>query len=186
MGDLRAISKLEFKDEDEYRIDFMHPVQTKWNRQQIHRSGDRKRRWLGDPKEWKDLGTEPATKSMTAAEVERWMWEFPYEVHSIHATGRDAWSPIVKAWAEGVAGFQVEIEKANYVIDGSTMPYYKLVVTRENEPNTRAEILINGYFNLPVRINVDATEDDGQVSIFRWSTNWQFQRDFEPGHFDIE
>ena len=182
-GTLNGTSDIKIQDGRTFSIHYHMPRMT--GRNWIVSDGTARAR-LEDG-EWSDL---PAFRSsnrstrLSESEVLSWPEQFPRRMFEHFSENKDHWGPLLRAWEDEVAGYEVVVTKKSVESSGRDVPFFRIVATRSGELLTEIEVIIHGETHLPLTIHVSVGPEDTGLRM-RWRAKWNFGGTFTDKDFTI-
>jgi hypothetical protein len=168
---------------DTYRVDYYNPV-GEMNRYTLVSDGENVARQVGG--QWEILSGS-GENELSEEEVREWPRKFGEEMMEPFLSGGEAWRPLLEAWQQGKAGYDVTVEeKQDMGLDGDRQYYRVFAETQEGDPTT-IEIGFDGQNFVPVVIRVNQEKPDGTRLRLFWRGNWSYGGTFagEEATFEI-
>ena len=121
---------------------------------------------------------------LSESEVLSWPEEFPRRMFEHFSDNQDHWAPLLKAWEDEVAGYEVVITKKSVEQSGRRVPFFRVVATRPGELLTEIEVIIHGETYLPQTIHANVGPEESGLRM-RWIARWFFSGSFSDTDFTI-
>lgn len=182
-GTLNGRSDVKIQDSQTFSIHYHMPRMTARN--WIVSNGTTRAR-LEDGV-WSDLPTFRSSNRsprLSESEVLSWPEQFPRRMFQHFSDNKDHWAPLLKAWENKVAGYEVVVTKALLEQNGREVPFVRIEATRSGEPLTEIEVIIHGETFLPLTIHVSVGSEDTGLTM-RWRAKWNFGGTFTDKDFVI-
>lgn len=183
-GVLRGNGTILIDDARNFRIEYYSPTNPT-TLLTLVADGTRRGELLG-PAGWRSLPAfgAPASPQLTDQQLRDWPDRFERSLFSYFAEGRDAWGPLLGAWAEGRGGYRLTVETKVRGEDLGGTEAIRILASTEQDIPTRIEIIVDGEHYRPVTVRILRGPAGAQTKIV-WTGAWFFGGEIDRSAFKV-
>jgi hypothetical protein len=130
----------------------------------------------------------PDSSSNAATLVERFPNEFSRFMFQGATDGRDAWTPLITGWSQGMGGYAMKLQERKIVFNNRTFHNYRILLERtpaaaKKLGKSTVEVVFDASRYLPVTVRETRVDLKGKEWIIQWAGQYKFDQKFTAADF---